>query len=357
MKITVIGAGNGGQSIAGYAAIQGHQVCLYNHILDDLGCLPDTKEIYLQGAIQGVGKLDVVTDDIKLATEYADLIMVVVTANAHSSIAKSMAPYLHDDQVVLLNPGRTGGAFVFMQTLKECGNISNAHIGEAQTLVYACRLIENGKVNIIGVKQRVLLSGKNKKETDFIINFIKPLYQCFYPADNLLQTSLENIGCIFHPCIVLFNAAAIERGESFYFYRDMTDGVANFINQLDTERLAVAKAYGINLISARDWIVYAYPETKGNTLRERMINNPGYNEIKNPSTIYSRQLNEDIPTGIVPMAALGELACVDVSLMKAVIKMGGVLLNKDFDKIGRNLKNLGLEGMSMDDILRSFKNE
>ena len=34
MKITVIGAGNGGQAIAGYCAYQGYSVCLYDRSIE-----------------------------------------------------------------------------------------------------------------------------------------------------------------------------------------------------------------------------------------------------------------------------------------------------------------------------------
>ena len=85
----------------------------------------------------------------------------------------------------------------------------------------------------------------------------------------------------------------------------MTPKIADFIEKFDRERLAVGKAYGIVLLSVSDWISYAYPGTPGDTLCEKMRNNPAYHDIKSPSTIFTRQLTEDIPTGVLPIMELG----------------------------------------------------
>ncbi|GAH76920.1 unnamed protein product, partial [marine sediment metagenome] len=63
--------------------------------------------------------MDKVTNDIKLALEGAELIMIVTPANAHAKIAKDCAPHLKGNQVVILNPGRTGGALEFDKVLIE----------------------------------------------------------------------------------------------------------------------------------------------------------------------------------------------------------------------------------------------
>ncbi|MDE5757009.1 MAG: NAD/NADP octopine/nopaline dehydrogenase family protein, partial [Allobaculum sp.] len=258
------------------------------------------------------------------------------------------------NQYIILNPGRTAGAIEFYQTLKNGGLNKDIHIGEAQTLVYACRIIEPGKVNIIGVKDRVLLSGYPASKTENIITKLKPLYQCFYPAQNVLRTSFENIGAIFHPSVLLFNAASIERGEQFYFYRDMTPGMANIIESLDAERVAVAKAYGIDLIPAKNWISYAYEGVTGNSLCERMQNNPAYYDILAPTTIHCRQITEDVPTGIIPMSELGDVAGIETPIMDSIIEMCSAMLKKNFRKEGRTLKNLGFENMTVEEILKSI---
>lgn len=357
MKITVIGAGNGGQAIAGYLSMQNYEVALYDIVEEKINELKSLGGIFLKGRIEGFGKLGCITTDISEAVQGAEIVMVTTIANAHKAVAQSIAPYIVDGQVIILNPGRTCGALVFKQTLIEAGCKARFYLAEAQTLVYACRIVQNGTVNIIGVKDEVLLSALPARDTDYVLSCINPLYPSFMKTTNVLRTSLENIGAMFHPCVLLFNAATIERNEVFWFYRDMTEQVAEFIEKFDTERLAVGKAYGIDLLSVKEWIKFAYKDTVGETLCERMRNNPAYHDIKSPSTIFTRQLTEDIPTGVLPIMELGKAAGVETPLLESMIHICEALLGQDLHTNGRNLKNLGLAGMNKQEILDYITHE
>ncbi len=357
MKISVIGAGNGGQAIAGYLGTKGIQVSLYDRNISKIEQLRQLGGIKLQGQLQGFGKVDLFTTEIGEAVFDSDVIMVTTIANAHQELAEKMAPYIKDEQIIILNPGRTCGALVFNQALKQAGCTKRYYVAEAQTLVYACRIIENGTVNIIGVKDEVLISALPASDTDHVINVIRPFYPCFVKTDNVLRTSFENIGAMFHPCVCLFNAATIERQDEFWFYRDMTDQVARFIEKFDAERIAVGKAYGVDLLNVTEWIKFAYNDTTGDTLCERMKNNPAYYDIKAPGSIFTRQLTEDIPTGVLPIIELGRVAGVPTPLLESMMHIIESLLEMDFHTDGRSLKNLGLEGMTKEEIIKYITNE
>ena len=317
MKISIIGAGNGGQAISGYLSCMGYDVGLYDRDEERINTLRQKGGIQLEGRLHGFGKVSCITTDISEAVSGADIVMVTTVANAHANVARSVAPYLADGQVIILSPGRTCGAIVFNQALKESGCNKRIYLAEAQTLVYACRIIEDGHVNVIGIKDEVLLSAFPSSDTDYVLEKINPIYPCFEKADNVLTTSLENIGAMFHPCVLLFNAATIERNETFWFYRDK----------------------------------YAYNETQGDTLCERMRNNPAYHDIKSPSTIFTRQLMEDIPTGVLPIMELGKAAGVKTPLLESMVNICEALLDKDLRSSGRTLKNLGLDGLTRDEII------
>ena len=347
MNVAVIGAGNGGQALAAWISNCGHNVKIYDRNESRV------KQLKKKGFIELVGEANFRGFFAKISTKIdeivfdADLIMVATTAIAHNSIALQIAPYLKDNQIIVLNPGRTGGALEFRNTLNKVGISKKIFIAEAQTLVFACRLIENGKVNIIGIKEKVLISALPSSDTSIVIKTLELFFKCFYPAKNVLETSFENIGAIFHPCVVLFNEAAIERGDQFYFYRDMTSGLARLIEQADNERLAVAKAYGYSPISAKDWVADAYVGVCGDTLCERMQNNPAYYDILAPKTINCRQITEDIPTGILPLSELGKVAGVPTPIFDALITICSFLLDQNFRKEGRSLINLGLDNDSV----------
>ena len=357
MKVAIIGAGNGGQTMAAHLSLLGHKVSLYDIDVPKIEKLKSLGYIELEGLLQGKVKINCITTDLVEAVGGVDIIMVTTVANAHCAVAKSLAPLIKDGQIIVLNPGRTCGALVFKQSLNDAGCKARIYLGEAQTLVYACRVIENGHVNVIGIKDEVLLSGLPASDTNYILSKLNPIFPCFMKADNVLSTSLENIGAMFHPCVLLFNAATIERNDVFWFYRDMTEQVAEFIEKFDAERLAVGEAYGIKLLSVREWIKFAYKDTEGDTLCERMRNNPAYHDIKSPSTIFTRQLTEDIPTGVLPILELGKAAGVDTPLLQSMVYLCEALLNMDIHTNGRTLKNLGLEGKTKDEILNYITHE
>lgn len=352
-KITIIGAGNGGQALAAYCSSVGYDVCLYNRTLSNIQTVAESHLIKLVGQINIVTKIAHITDDIKFACEYSDTILIVTPATAHRQLAMEMYSYVRDGQIILLNPGRTFGSLEFKSLMDRLSK-KKVLVGEAQTLVYACRIVMPGVVNIIGIKRRVPVAAPDRAHAKIIVDKLNPIFNCFETGLSVLEIGLDNIGAIFHPAVVLFNAATIERHENFYFYRDMTPQIANFIEQLDDERRRIGKAFGIDLMPVKDWICYAYPDTTGDTLCDRMRNNPAYYDIKAPGTIFTRQLTEDIPTGLLPMRELAVVAGIQTPIIDSIISIVSSLLNVDFIHNGRTLSNLGLDGLSKDEIIARF---
>lgn len=345
MNISIIGAGNGGQAMAGHFALLGHNVKLYNRNLDNIKPILSSGEIALNDKIVGVGKLRIVTDDLQEAISNSEIIMVVTVATAHRELASKMAPFLKDGQTIVLNPGRTLGALEFYNEINKYTN-TRVYIAEAQSLIYACRADSPGNVRIIGIKVRVPLAAFPTEDTDYVLEKVNKVFPCFIKAKNILHTSLENIGAILHPAVIIFNTAAIERGNLFYFYNDMTASVANFLEKIDQERLAIGQSLGIELLSLYDWVSYAYNDIEGESLLEKMRNNPAYFKIKSPSALESRLLFEDIPTGLLPMTEIAKLVKVRTPLMSSIIEIMQSLLGVNFYSCGRTLSNLGIHNIS-----------
>ena len=51
------------------------------------------------------------------------------------------------------------------------------------------------------------------------------------------------------------------------------------------------------------------------------------------------------------MVSLGKMLGIDVSRMNAIVKLGELLLKKDFTSMGRTVENLGLSGMTLEEIM------
>ncbi len=354
-RVAVLGAGSGGLAIAAALALKGHDVRLWNRSLEKLYHLRANNEIELCGVRQGRARIGLLTVDLHEAVRGVEVVMVVTTADAHNALAHKLASCLQDQQIILLNPGRTGGALEFARIARALSTDIRIYVAEAQSLVFACRIEEGTRVQIIGEKQYVPVAAMPATDTDYVLHRLRPLFDSFARADHVLVTSLENIGAIFHPAVIFFNVSAIERGEKFYFYQDMTPSVAEFLIAVDVERLRLGRAFALNLISIVDWIKKAYPYTHGNSLCEMMRNNPAYHNIRAPNSLNTRLLTEDIPTGLVAFYELGKAAGLCLPLIESIINIGSTLMHRNFFVEGRTLEKMGIAGKSPTEILEFVK--
>ena len=130
----------------------------------------------------------------------------------------------------------------------------------------------------------------------------------------------------------------------------MTPSIGAFVEALDRERVQLAASFGIEMVPIREWYRVAYGVDAA-TLTEAVRKNPAYEGIKGQKTLKTRYLMEDIPTGLVPMIALGKMQGIDMPRMAVVAELGQYLLNEDFFVTGRTLENLGLENMTSETFI------
>ncbi len=346
-RMAVLGAGNGAHAFAGDLGKRGYPVRLYNKFAHEIVHLQAAGGVRLEEAIDGFGPLEMVTTDIEPAISEADIILVVVPAIAHAPMAEVCAPYLRDGQIVVLNPGRTGGAMEFRQVLRSKGVTSKVLVAEAQTLLYTCRLSGPASVRVTTVKRQVALAALPASDTPHVLAALNPIYPQFVPAQDVIETGLDNIGAVFHPGTVILSAARIESGVAFEFYRDMTPAVVRLLEAVDEERLATAQAYGVQATSASEWLGLSYDGIEGETLYERLHSNPAYAGISAPSSLETRYVLEDVPTGLVPIASFGRLAGLEMPAIGGLVDVACAMYRRDFWREGRNARRLGVAGLSV----------
>lgn len=344
-QITVIGAGHGGKAMAAHLAIMGAEVTLYNRTWKNIDTINERGGISLKSeeGVYGFEELALVTSDIEEAVKASRIIMVVVPAFAHAEIAKKISAFLQNDQIVVLNPGRTFGAFEFRKVLSENGCTANVIVAETQTFIYASRSEGPAQAFIHRIKDAVPLAAFPAGNTQEVLESLKPYYPQFIDGKTVLHTGLDNIGAIFHPTITLFNAGWIEAtGGEFQFYIDgVTPSTARVMEAIDRERVRIGTALGLKIMSAREWLKMAY-DAEGEDLFETIHNQEGYRGIKGPSTINHRYINEDVPMSLVPMASLGKMLGIRVRGMESIIRLASIIRKKDYWAAGRTVQSLGL---------------
>jgi opine dehydrogenase len=355
LKFTVIGAGNGGKAMAAHLALMGRKVALYNRTFSRIEVIAQRGGIDLDNSdgISGFGALDMVTSQIGVALDGADVIMVVIPSSGHRDVAAAMAPYLKDNQIVLLHPGRTGGAIEFMQVLHEQGCKTKPIIAEAETFIYASRSDGPSQAHIFRVKESLPLAALPATRTAEVLEAIHTVYPQFIDGGNVLKTGLNNMGAVFHPALTLLNAGRIESTHGdFEFYIDgVTPSVAKVLEAIDRERVTVASALGIRARTGLEWLELAY-DAHGVDLHEAIHNQTGYYGIKAPATLNHRYIFEDIPMSLVPIAALGERYGVSVRAIDSIIRLACVIHQTDYWRRGRTLDKLGLKDLSVGEITR-----
>lgn len=356
LVFAILGAGNGGKAMAAHLALRGFTVNLYNrrdgrHYVD-LTKIKAQGGIELEGVVEGFGTLNIVSPDIGKVIKDVDVIMVVTWAQNHPDVARACAPYLQDGQIILLNPGRTGGVLAFKRALNERDCKAKIKLAEAQTLIFAARSTSVTRSRILGVKKQVPIAALPSSDTDYVLERVKQAYDQFVPARNVLETGLNNMGAIIHPSITLLNSGRIEstKGDFEFYFEGATPSVCNIMEAIDAERLRVAHAFGVEAMSIKDWLNFAY-DVQGRNIYEALRKNEAYRGIKSTPTLEHRYIFEDVPTGLVPIASIGEMLGIMCPSLKMLISLASTMLGIDFWSQGRTVERLGLRGMTVEEII------
>lgn len=351
---TVVGAGNGGKAMAAHLALMGKEVTLFNRTFSHIEVIAKRRGIELEsfpGGPQGFAVLKKATSDVSEAMENAEVIMVVVPSSGHADVAKRIAPYVHDGQIILLNPGRTFGAIEFDTTLRREGCKANAVVAETETFIYASRSDGPAQARIFRIKEAVPVAALPANRTELVLNAIGDVYPQFIHGIDVLHTGLNNMGAIFHPALTILNAGRIESTHGdFEFYIDgVTPSVGYVLEALDRERVTVASSVGIRARTAQEWLELAY-NVQGRDLREAIHNQSGYYGIKAPSTLSHRYIFEDVPMSLVPIASLGNQYGISVRGIDSLVRLACIIHKTDYYRTGRTVDKLGIKDLSIAEL-------
>jgi len=353
LKVTIVGGGNGGMAMAGHMAILGYNITMWSPFSWEIEPIEEKGGVNIIGPeVSGFGKVAKVTRSLDEAVKGADLIMVIAPAMSHRPYASMLAPLLRDGQRVVLNPGRTGGALEFAKTLTRFACSADIILGETQTFIYAAERRDPYTVEILKEKFRMRASALPASDNPAMMEYLRDLYPQIEPAQNVLETSLNNVAPVVHPATVLLNTAVVERtaaGEPLKFYKDqVTPTIATLVmGKLDQEKQAVARALGLKEVwSLLDWYRESY-HVVGDTIFEAVRANPYYEGFTAPGHILAQNhILDDVPNSLVPIASFGKALGVPTPTVNAVVDIASAMCSIDWWQEGRTVESLGLGGMS-----------
>lgn len=346
IRVSVVGAGNGGLAVAGYAALGGHAVTLYDIRNEALDPVRQSGGIWVAGKVEGFAQLASVTSDPKEAICDADLVILVVPGPGQGTAARDLAPYLQSGQVVLVKPGCTGGALEVDAVLSHAG--LQCPVAETDSFVFACSIPEPGHSRIAAIKSSFGVAALPAAGTRAVVETVQAVLPQARAAESVLHTGLANINAVMHVAPMVANAGWIEAtGGGFDFYGEgITPAVARAVEAFDEERLAVAEALHVSVPSLLAWVAGTYGIEQDTVLAAaQALHTWVFGASPAPGQLRHRYLTEDVPCGAVPTASLGAALGVPVPLHNALIHLASQLCDQDFAVSGRTMERLGLQGL------------
>lgn len=210
---------------------------------------------------------------------------------------------------------------------------------------------------VFAIKKRVSLATFPASQTGEVLEVLKPIYPQYVAAKDILETGFNNVGAILHPTPTILNIGGIENNKTpfKYYYEGITPTIAKFLEAMDQERVGLAKRWGYNVVSVKDWLYEVYG-SKGRNLYDSIQNTDAYKMIDAPEKVQHRYIFEDIPTGLVPLSSMGKKIQKQTPNINAIVELASRLTNTNFWQCGRTLENCGVSRMNIDDLKNFIHN-
>lgn len=352
MKVAVMGGGNASHAIAADLTLKGLTVNLFEmpRFAAHVRQVIESKEIEIElMSGKDTARLNLVTTEVSDAINGVEIVIIPLPGFAVGPYAKLLAPHLQEGQSVLIVPG-TLGSLEFRRAIWENGCRKHVVVGETGGMPFAARVVAPGRVKIFHVREVLALAAVPGEDVSALYGKLRDVYP-FGLRNTVIEPAFSHLTPLLHPLGCLLNAGRIERSHGdFYMYEEgMTPSVVRVIEALDKERLAIGEELGIHLPTGVEMMVESGYGPDG-SLWESINGSASLTAIKGPESLSSRYVTEDIPYGLVAWASIGDLVGVDTPIMDAAVDVGGAIMGRDSWQEGRNLRSMGLEGLTVDQV-------
>ena len=352
MKITVLGGGHGSYAAAADLSEAGHDVTFWRRNQEGFKKVLETRTIILKD-FQGERPVTIkkVTTNLANAVKGADCIIIPLPATAQSDLAKKLAPYLEDDQVVYLPPG-TFGTYLFVKEMEACGNKAQTAFAETGTLPYLARKHAENKVTVSVRATRLPTGVYPARLTEYALNKLGRAYPSIEPLKDVLDGALMNAGPIIHPPLILMNAAPLEHFDDWDIHNEGTQpSIRRVTDRLDEERIKLREALGYggphfplgdHYDDSRDEWMY------GNASHKKLTDSGNWREKIDLQR--HRYMREDLAIGLVFYATLGLWAGVDMPISNGLIAIASAVVGENLLEGPRSWAGLGLSKLNREEL-------
>lgn len=360
MRITVIGCGNSGLIHAAKLIQNGFEVAILktsnvaNNEFFDIICDEGGYNVKdeTDGGHRFFVKPSLVTRDVEKAVSFGDILMVMTTTSQHESVARLIAPFVRDGQIITLVPGYMG-SLIFKKYIQK-----NVIYSEWETTAYNGRIVDSMYVRITFYNPRNAISVLPVSKTEEVLSiFSKCFSNTKYSRKHILESAMHNPNMIVHPIGILFSASRIEHSHGeFWMYKEaFTDSVIKVIQAFDKSKNELLNAFGcesLNYFEAAKWRNATDLSVDAMTVFRSFADSSN----KGPSTINHRYLNEDVPMGLGLFISIGRIIGINTSIQESIMALSSALLGKDLSASSRTIQYLlGKSDVCIEDINKAIK--
>lgn len=353
-KVAVLGGGNGAHAMAADLSSRGFGVNLYEmpEYRHNVARLFETGTIEIEGEISGKFVLNKVTSDIREAIEGVRYILVVTPAFAHKAYANLLKGKIEKEkQILIFYPGAFAGLLFKTLLGEDCPVIA-----EANNLPYDTRLTGPARVRLYGFNPVNIAFFPAQKGAD-LLEEVRKLHPFVKMYADVLEAGLSIVNPAFHAGLCLFSINDIENWPKrpfFLYEHGVTPASVKMNMAIDDERKAIGRRFGYRIRSIEDFSNMKEGYT-WKDLYKSIHGDISLTSISGPHDIQSRYLTEDAPFGLVPWSHIGGLAGVRTTYIDAVVNIYNVIHETNWWERGRNLAELGLEGMTVERLASYLK--
>ncbi|KAJ5107178.1 hypothetical protein N7456_003853 [Penicillium angulare] len=344
-KVAILGAGAIAYATAAILSRSGHDVTIWSPSGRRTTKIVLGEPLIANGALVGQFHPSIAASCAEALTD-VDAVVIAVPGYAHRYVLDAAAQHLRREQVVIFSSHISLSALYLKKLLHQRG--IELPICALGTTIATGRQPNFNSVTIGSIRARVDVAVLPESETTRGLKTCRDLFgDRFVIRSNILAITLSNINPATHLGMVLCNLSRMELGETWGQWKNVTPAVSRLIEELDAERLAIAKAFGLSLRTIHDHFHLSYNVPMGplsgmlKPLQEETI------DVKGPTTLDDRYVTEDVPFGLVAIVRLAAVAGVSVPLHESGVRLLSAIYGRNFEEENNILPELGALSLSM----------
>jgi len=275
--------------------------------------------------------------------------VIALPAYGHKRVFDRIAPFATAAQTVIISSHASFGALYLSRLLAARGIV--VPIVAWSTTLVSGRQESPVAVRVNTVRKSIDLATVPAARSADGLAVCRTLFgDRFVDRGSLLAIALSNLNPQNHMGIALGNMSRMERGEAWSQGQNVTPKIGRLLEELDSERLAIAAALGLETRTIFQHFNLSFHVPIGSISQMNQEMHAAGNGGTGPATADSRYVTEDVPFGLVMTARIGRLAGRPAELHEAGVRIFSAMYGRDFAAENDLLAALALDSMSLAEL-------